>query len=93
MKKPRASAVSRMPCRRGQTAAASVTARIVAAGKTSQQLERDLVKRYGGKYLQSPQVTVSMREYNSQRVTIDHMHAILDSTGSQVVADDLMSAS
>jgi polysaccharide biosynthesis/export protein len=44
---------------------------VVAAGKTSQQLERDLVKKYGGKYLQSPQVTVSVREYNSQRVTIE----------------------
>jgi polysaccharide biosynthesis/export protein len=44
---------------------------IVAAGKTAQQLERDLVKRYGGKYLQSPQVTVSVKEYNSQRVTIE----------------------
>jgi polysaccharide export outer membrane protein len=44
---------------------------IVAAGKTAQQLERDLVKRYGGKYLQSPQVTVSAKEYNSQRVTIE----------------------
>jgi len=44
---------------------------VVAAGKTSQQLERDLVKKYGGKYLQSPQVTVSMREYNSQRVTLE----------------------
>jgi polysaccharide biosynthesis/export protein len=44
---------------------------VVAAGKTSQQLERDLVKKYGGKYLQSPQVTVSVKEYNSQRVTIE----------------------
>ena len=37
----------------------------------SQQLERELVKKYGGRYLQSPQVTVSVREYNSQRVTIE----------------------
>ena len=44
---------------------------VVAAGKTAQQLERDLVKKYGGKYLQSPQVTVSVKEYNSQRVTIE----------------------
>jgi polysaccharide export outer membrane protein len=44
---------------------------VMAAGKTSQQLERELVKKYGGRYLQSPQVTVSVREYNSQRVTIE----------------------
>jgi polysaccharide export outer membrane protein len=44
---------------------------VAAAGKTTQQLERDLVKRYGGKYLQSPQVSVSVKEYNSHRVTIE----------------------
>jgi polysaccharide export outer membrane protein len=44
---------------------------VMAAGKTSQELERDLVKIYGAKYLQSPQITVSVREYNSQRVTIE----------------------
>src|SRR6185369_9112544 len=35
------------------------------------EVERELVKKYGQKYLQSPQVTVSVREYNSQRVTIE----------------------
>lgn len=44
---------------------------IPAAGLTAQQLEKDLVKRYGSKYLQSPQITVVVREYNSQRVTIE----------------------
>jgi polysaccharide export outer membrane protein len=44
---------------------------VAAAGRTAQELERDLVKRYGAKYLQSPQVTVSVKEYNSQRVTIE----------------------
>jgi polysaccharide export outer membrane protein len=44
---------------------------IPAAGRTTQQVERDLTKRLGAKYLQSPQVNVTIREYNSQRVTID----------------------
>jgi len=44
---------------------------IPAAGRTTQQVERDLTKRLGVKYLQSPQVNVTIREYNSQRVTID----------------------
>lgn len=44
---------------------------VPAAGKTSQEVERDLVKRYGSKYLQSPQVSVFIREYNSQRVTVE----------------------
>jgi polysaccharide export outer membrane protein len=42
-----------------------------AAGKTAQELERDLAKKYGVKYLQSPQVSVFVKEYNSQRVTIE----------------------
>lgn len=44
---------------------------VPAAGKTAQALERDLVARLGAKYLQSPQVTVYVKEYNSQRVTIE----------------------
>src|SRR5262249_50768849 len=39
-----------------------------AAGKTAQEIERDLAKRLGAKYMQSPQVTVYVKEYNSQRV-------------------------
>jgi len=42
-----------------------------AAGRTAQDIERDLTKRLGAKYLQSPQVNVNIKEYNSQRVTID----------------------
>jgi polysaccharide export outer membrane protein len=42
-----------------------------AAGRTAQELERDLVRAYGARYLKSPQVTVSIKEYNSQRVTIE----------------------
>ena len=42
-----------------------------AAGKTAHQLEVDLTKKLGDKYLQSPQVTVFIKEYNSQRVTVE----------------------
>ena len=44
---------------------------IPAAGKTAHQLERDLMQKLGGKYLRSPQVSVFVREYNSQRVTVE----------------------
>lgn len=44
---------------------------ILAAGKSAQEIEHDLTIELGGKYLQSPQVTVYVREYNSQRVTVE----------------------
>jgi polysaccharide biosynthesis/export protein len=44
---------------------------IPAVGRTAQEIERDLTKRLGAKYLQSPQVNVYVKEYNSQRVTVD----------------------
>ncbi len=44
---------------------------VAAAGKTAQQVERDLTAKLGAKYLQSPQVTVYVKEYNSQRVTVE----------------------
>jgi polysaccharide export outer membrane protein len=44
---------------------------VVAAGRTAQEVERDLAKRLGAKYMQSPQVTVYVKEYNSQRVTVE----------------------
>ena len=40
-------------------------------GKTPQQVERDLTARLGAKYLQNPQVTVYVKEYNSQQVTVE----------------------
>jgi polysaccharide export outer membrane protein len=43
---------------------------VPAAGKTAQQLERDLTSKLGARYLQNPQVTVMVKENNSQRVTI-----------------------
>jgi polysaccharide export outer membrane protein len=44
---------------------------VQVSGKTARELERELAKKLGAKYLQSPQVTVSIKEYNSQRVTIE----------------------
>jgi polysaccharide export outer membrane protein len=41
-----------------------------AAGKTAHEVEQDLTKKLGSKYLRNPQVTVFVREYNSQRVTV-----------------------
>jgi polysaccharide export outer membrane protein len=42
-----------------------------AVGKTAQEVERDLAKKLGAKYMQSPQVTVYVKEFNSQRVTVE----------------------
>jgi polysaccharide export outer membrane protein len=41
-----------------------------AAGKTAQQLQKDLNSRFGAKYLQNPQCTVIVKEFNSSRVTV-----------------------
>lgn len=43
---------------------------VAVAGKTAQQVERDLTAKLGAKYLQNPQVTVLVKEYNSHQVTI-----------------------
>jgi len=42
-----------------------------AAGRTVQEVERELAQKLGAKYLQSPQVSIVVKEYNSQRVTIE----------------------
>ena len=44
---------------------------IPVAGRTAQEVERDLTARLGTKYLQDPQVTVYVKNYNSAQVTID----------------------
>jgi polysaccharide export outer membrane protein len=44
---------------------------VQAAGHTARELELDLARKLGAKYLQSPQVTVYVKEFNSRRVTID----------------------
>jgi polysaccharide biosynthesis/export protein len=42
-----------------------------AGGRTQTQLERDIAKKLSATYLQSPQVSVFVKEYNSQRITVD----------------------
>jgi polysaccharide export outer membrane protein len=42
-----------------------------ASGRTARQVEQDLTKTLGAKYLQQPQISVSVREFNSQRITMD----------------------
>ena len=42
-----------------------------ASGRTAQELERETALLLGKKYLQKPQVTIFVREYNSQRVTLE----------------------
>jgi polysaccharide export outer membrane protein len=44
---------------------------IRAAGLTAQEVERNLTKKLGASYLQNPQVTVFVKEFNSQRVTVE----------------------
>lgn len=43
---------------------------IAAAGRTARELEQQLSKQLGAKYLKNPQVTVMVKEFNSQRVTV-----------------------
>jgi polysaccharide export outer membrane protein len=43
---------------------------VTAAGRTDHELEVDLKHKLGEKYLRSPQISVLVKEYNSQRVTI-----------------------
>lgn len=42
-----------------------------AAGRTPREVERDLTAQLGSKYLQNPQVTIYVKEFNSQRVTLE----------------------
>jgi polysaccharide biosynthesis/export protein len=44
---------------------------VVAAGLTARELEVNLTKQWGDKYLRNPQVSVFIKEYNSQRVTVE----------------------
>jgi polysaccharide export outer membrane protein len=44
---------------------------ISAAGKTVGELQTDIANRLQAKYLQSPDVTVFVKEYTSQKVTVD----------------------
>ncbi|MES0157603.1 polysaccharide export protein [Mesorhizobium sp. M0018] len=44
---------------------------ITAAGKTVRQLEQEIETAYGSKYLQSPDVTIFVKESIGQRITVD----------------------
>lgn len=41
-----------------------------AAGRTAQEVESEVAGRLRARYLQSPQVTVTIEEYNSQKITV-----------------------
>jgi polysaccharide export outer membrane protein len=42
-----------------------------ASGKTASEIEKELTRQLGARYLKSPQVTVYVKEHNSQKVTIE----------------------
>jgi polysaccharide export outer membrane protein len=42
-----------------------------AADRTAAELEREVARKLGEKYLQNPQVSFIVREYNSQRITLE----------------------
>lgn len=44
---------------------------VKAAGRTTDQLQKDIAAKLERDFMQSPQVFVSVKEYNSQRVTVD----------------------
>ncbi|MER8867823.1 polysaccharide export protein [Mesorhizobium sp. M0751] len=44
---------------------------VTAAGKTVRQLEQEIETAYGAKYLQSPDVTIFVKESIGQRITVD----------------------
>jgi polysaccharide export outer membrane protein len=44
---------------------------MMAAGKSPSQLEREIQTQLNARYMKSPQVTVFVKEYNSQRVTVE----------------------
>jgi polysaccharide export outer membrane protein len=44
---------------------------VSVVGKTAQEVERALTAKLGAKYIQDPQVTVYVKEYNSQQITVE----------------------
>jgi polysaccharide export outer membrane protein len=48
-----------------------LTGQMMAAGKSPSQLEREIQTRLNARYMKAPQVTVFVKEYNSQRVTVE----------------------
>lgn len=44
---------------------------IQAAGRSAREVEQEITHKLAAKYMQNPQVTVVVKEYNSQRVTVE----------------------
>jgi polysaccharide biosynthesis/export protein len=44
---------------------------VEASGKSAREIEQSLTKTLGAKYLQKPQISVFVKEHNSQRITIE----------------------
>lgn len=44
---------------------------VMAGGRTIPELEAELAKKYAAGYLQKPQVTVFVKEFTSQRITVE----------------------
>ncbi|MBT3069358.1 polysaccharide export protein [Rhodomicrobium sp. Az07] len=44
---------------------------IQAGGRSAREIEQELTQLLGEKYLQKPQISVFVKEYNSQRVTVE----------------------
>jgi len=44
---------------------------MAAGGKTAREIELELTKKLGAKYLQNPAITVFVKEHNSQRITVE----------------------
>ncbi len=44
---------------------------VSAAGRSARQVEQALTQALGAEYLRDPQVSVYVREYNSQRITLE----------------------
>jgi polysaccharide export outer membrane protein len=55
----------------GGTITLPLIRQVQAAGRTQTELERDIADKLAQTYLQSPQVTVAVKEYNSQKLTVD----------------------
>ena len=44
---------------------------VLAAGRTVNELEGDVTRRYGARYLQSPQISVFLKESVGRQITVD----------------------
>lgn len=55
----------------GGTISLPLLREVPALGRTQGELEQDIAVRLGKTYMQNPQVMVSIKEYNSQRITVD----------------------